>query len=51
MMRDTCVQAELGKDDLSLVIDWPALRLRLADALVREGLPLPERAPSSGKEE
>jgi hypothetical protein len=54
MMRDTgqllrdmygiaCVQAELGKDDLSLAIDWPALRLRFEDALVREGVPVPDR--------
>lgn len=35
------LQATLSKDDLTLEIDWPGLRLRAEKALVREGVVLP----------
>jgi hypothetical protein len=44
-------QVVLGKDDLELAIDWPALRLRFEEALIREGVPVPPlpEAPAKGE--
>lgn len=43
MYRLVHVQAALGEQDMSLDIDWVALRLRIEGVLVREGLEVPER--------
>ncbi len=37
------MQAQLAADGRTLVIDWPALRLRFEDALIRNGVKIPER--------
>jgi hypothetical protein len=36
------MQAGLSKQDMTLQLDWAKLRLRLNDALVREGIKVPE---------
>lgn len=36
------IQAELGTQDLSLIMDWARLRLRIEKCLVQEGIALPE---------
>jgi hypothetical protein len=45
------IQAVFGEQDLSLDVDWPKLRLRFEEALVREGLEIPERLELSLEKE
>lgn len=39
----THMQADLAKEERSLVINWSGLRLRLEDALIRNGVSIPDR--------
>ncbi len=51
MYRLAHVQATLGKQDMSLDLDWAKLRLRIEKVLVREGLEIPERIEVSEEED
>lgn len=51
MYRLARVQATLGKQDMSLDLDWAKLRLRIEKVLVREGLEIPERIEVSEEED
>lgn len=42
LYRIAHMQAQLDEQNLSLEIDWQALRLRLDQALVREGIEVPK---------
>lgn len=46
------MQAQLDKREQTLVVKWSALRLRLEDALIRNGVEIPHRPEiGSGEEE
>ncbi len=55
LLRDlyviTHMQAQLDKEGCTLVVKWPALRLRLEDALMRNGIEIPHRPEMEPEEE
>lgn len=55
LLRDlyviTHMQAQLDKEGRTLVVKWAALRLRLEDALIRNGVEIPHRPEIGSVEE